>query len=420
MYGSAFVGFINAEKPRYYSPTLAKIIGLSAAIFLQELAFRLNPEHNKNFYDGRLWVYNSYDQWAERLGFSAKTVQRAVAVLEQRKVLLVGKNPRAGWDRKNWYTIDFEELDRQIKDFLKKKEEEEKDKKQNKKAKNTREDASGQNGQMHSDTTNSSIGTTCPDASGHDDLYNNNNLSNMEEETTTTSESLKMKQNGSGRSSVDVKVEANVVECNALQSPLDNSADGSPIAPPAHEQRAIYAEIQQFGINLRGASELIKKFGLAICMETCMAIRKNLENGTVIDKSTFGYFEKIAEKKKNQMSTIAATEEIRAKKEAMLEEKRVKTEAANRAKYIDDQRFLALKYDEPGSTEALARLRDIAEGAVGWTDADRIQATEALEDVRTEPERAVARKELIKQTLITIAGSQEQYDHFLGQCRKER
>ncbi|WP_158231720.1 hypothetical protein [Sporosarcina sp. P19] len=42
-----------------FSPSLAMNVGLNAALFLQQLHYRLNA--SKNIRDGHKWVFNTYD-----------------------------------------------------------------------------------------------------------------------------------------------------------------------------------------------------------------------------------------------------------------------------------------------------------------------------------------------------------------------
>lgn len=55
------------EPPLQVLPTLALKLGLNEAIILQQIYYWLNLEFNKNQFDGRLWVYNTYEKWQQQL-----------------------------------------------------------------------------------------------------------------------------------------------------------------------------------------------------------------------------------------------------------------------------------------------------------------------------------------------------------------
>ena len=95
------------ESPLQVLPTLAVQVGLNEAIILQQIHYWLNPKFNKNEYEGRLWVYNTYEQWQEQFPFwSQKTIQRAITSLEKTGVLLsyVAKE----FNKTKHYSIDYD------------------------------------------------------------------------------------------------------------------------------------------------------------------------------------------------------------------------------------------------------------------------------------------------------------------------
>lgn len=96
-------------EPLQVLPSLAKAIGLNEAIFLQQLHYWL--QRSKHEHDGRVWVYNTFGEWQTQFPFwSLRTVNRIAASLVKRKLLLVHKFNEKDWDRKNWYSIDYEAL----------------------------------------------------------------------------------------------------------------------------------------------------------------------------------------------------------------------------------------------------------------------------------------------------------------------
>lgn len=105
------------ESPLQVLPSLAVLVGLNEAIFLQQVHYwcRANREANKtdtHFHDGRWWMYNTIDAWREEnfRFWSKRTLRRIVASLLDRGVLLTGNYNRAPFDRTKWYTIDYDAL----------------------------------------------------------------------------------------------------------------------------------------------------------------------------------------------------------------------------------------------------------------------------------------------------------------------
>lgn len=71
------------EPPLQVLPSLAQKIGLNEAIILQQIHYWLNPKHNKNLINGRLWVWNTYEQWKQQFPFWCdRTIRRAISNLE--------------------------------------------------------------------------------------------------------------------------------------------------------------------------------------------------------------------------------------------------------------------------------------------------------------------------------------------------
>jgi hypothetical protein len=98
------------EQPLQVLPSLAVAVGLNRAIFLQQLHYwLLKSEHH---YDGRAWVYNTYDAWLEQFPFwSLNTLTRIVRSLEDERLILTTREyNRFSLDHTKWYTIVYEEL----------------------------------------------------------------------------------------------------------------------------------------------------------------------------------------------------------------------------------------------------------------------------------------------------------------------
>ena len=97
------------EPPILFLPRLAAVIGENDAIMLQQLHYWLDVAGHD--YDGRRWIYNSYNEWAAQLPFwSRETVRRTLGRLRARGLVLTGDYNRHRYDRTLWYTIDYAAL----------------------------------------------------------------------------------------------------------------------------------------------------------------------------------------------------------------------------------------------------------------------------------------------------------------------
>ncbi|PID13906.1 replication protein [Sporosarcina sp. P34] len=98
------------EEPIPLLPSLAMKVGLNAALFLQQLHYRLNI--SKNIREGHKWVFNSYDDWKEEFPFwSLNTIKRITYDLEQKGYLVsTSKHNKMKIDNTKWYRIDYENL----------------------------------------------------------------------------------------------------------------------------------------------------------------------------------------------------------------------------------------------------------------------------------------------------------------------
>lgn len=96
------------EPPLQVLPSLAKEVGLNAAILLQQLHFRSLISNNTR--DGYKWVYKTYEEWRdEEFPFwSADTVKRAMRKLEDEGyVISTSAYNRMKMDKTKWYRIDY-------------------------------------------------------------------------------------------------------------------------------------------------------------------------------------------------------------------------------------------------------------------------------------------------------------------------
>lgn len=100
------------EHPILVDRELASVIGLNEAIVLQQLNYWLHSKSAKQI-NGRLWVYNTYDNWRkDNFPFwSRNTIRRAFDSCIKRGLIITGNFNKAGFDKTKWYSIDIEKLD---------------------------------------------------------------------------------------------------------------------------------------------------------------------------------------------------------------------------------------------------------------------------------------------------------------------
>ncbi len=94
------------------SPTIALEVGRSAAIVLQQLHYWISsPKNYGAVKEGNRWIYNSYQQWHEQIRvLSAKTIQRAFRLLEDRGLIQSQQFKKSSCDQTKAYTIMYERL----------------------------------------------------------------------------------------------------------------------------------------------------------------------------------------------------------------------------------------------------------------------------------------------------------------------
>lgn len=95
------------DYPIQVLPKLAVEIGLNEAIILQQIHYWLNQ--SKHFYDGKKWIYNTYEDWNEQFPFwSVMTIRRTITSLEKQNLIISANYNKAGFDKTRWYSIDYE------------------------------------------------------------------------------------------------------------------------------------------------------------------------------------------------------------------------------------------------------------------------------------------------------------------------
>lgn len=108
--------FANEYDTQVFRKKLAKHIGLNEAIVLNQLHYWItrNRKSDNNFYDGRYWVYNTYEQWQCRdfEWWSIDTIKRTFTKLEKLGLVISGNYNKMPMDRTKWYSIDYEKLEK--------------------------------------------------------------------------------------------------------------------------------------------------------------------------------------------------------------------------------------------------------------------------------------------------------------------
>jgi hypothetical protein len=117
------------ESPLQVLPSLAILIGLNEAIFLQQLHYWLTPTakyqpHYRDWKGESLpWIYNTYHEketvagqkvgWEANFPFwSTRTIRRIVTKLKEKGLIIVtNKFNTAATNKTQWYTINYEALE---------------------------------------------------------------------------------------------------------------------------------------------------------------------------------------------------------------------------------------------------------------------------------------------------------------------
>lgn len=102
------------SNPLQVLPDLAVKIGLNEAIVLQQVHYWLRenedkPDHHKQ---GRVWTYNSFEEWREKNFpfWCERTIRTAFSRLERLGLILKGCFNKTGFDKTNWYTIEYDKV----------------------------------------------------------------------------------------------------------------------------------------------------------------------------------------------------------------------------------------------------------------------------------------------------------------------
>lgn len=114
--------FVNEDDLLIVYKELAVILDdLNEAIVLNQLNYWLdkNRKKERNFIDGKYWVYNTYANWKEENFpfWSEKTIQRTFTRLEKKGLVITANFNGYVVDKTKWYTINYDALDKMVKEY---------------------------------------------------------------------------------------------------------------------------------------------------------------------------------------------------------------------------------------------------------------------------------------------------------------
>ena len=87
---------------------LEQRFGTCGALLLQQVHFWC--ETHPNTRAGKVWCYNTYEAWSEQVHCSVSSVRRAVKVMTEAGVLIIGDFNKKNYDRTLWYRVDYKAL----------------------------------------------------------------------------------------------------------------------------------------------------------------------------------------------------------------------------------------------------------------------------------------------------------------------
>ncbi len=106
------MNLLYIDRPLVINPALAEKIGLNEAIVLQQMHYWLSKSNSGKEHEGRIWIYNTYEQWVEQFPFwSESTIKRAINSLKNKGLIKVKQLKKQAHDRTNYYTIDYGNAD---------------------------------------------------------------------------------------------------------------------------------------------------------------------------------------------------------------------------------------------------------------------------------------------------------------------
>ena len=100
-----------SESPLTVQPSLAVLLGLNEAIFLQQLQYWISREAGFCDQYGRRWIYNTVKQWRDQFPFwSESTIKRTIRSLEDQNALL-STTVGDAFNKTKAYTINIDRIE---------------------------------------------------------------------------------------------------------------------------------------------------------------------------------------------------------------------------------------------------------------------------------------------------------------------
>ena len=107
----AATSLLISESPLTVQPSLAVLLGLNEAIFLQQVQYWITRETGICDQYGRRWIYNTVKQWRDQFPFwSESTIKRTICSLEKQEVLLSTTIGDA-FNKTKAYTINYDRIE---------------------------------------------------------------------------------------------------------------------------------------------------------------------------------------------------------------------------------------------------------------------------------------------------------------------
>src|SRR5438094_1996137 len=101
------------ERPLVLLPSLAKAVGATGSIALQQLHFHLANPDNGRIHGGQQWIFKTYEDWQKDdfPFWSTDQIQRIFSALEK-KGLIVSCQPEGRNTRRKYYRINYGALEK--------------------------------------------------------------------------------------------------------------------------------------------------------------------------------------------------------------------------------------------------------------------------------------------------------------------
>ena len=107
----AATSLLISESPLTVQPSLAVLLGLNEAIFLQQLQYWISREAGFCDQYGRRWIYNTVKQWNVQFPFwSESTIKRTIRSLEDQNALL-STTVGDAFNKTKAYTINIDRIE---------------------------------------------------------------------------------------------------------------------------------------------------------------------------------------------------------------------------------------------------------------------------------------------------------------------